>query len=85
MQQQLESQMGVEALAAGFGLTPGVFLAIFLLVSVWSLAIKGYALWHAAREGQRTWYIALLVVNTFGILELAYLLFFRLKDEEEEA
>jgi len=81
--QQMETQMGIEAIAAGFGLSTGVFFAIFLLVSLWSLAIKGYALWHAAREGQRTWYIALLVVNTFGILELAYLFFFRPRDEEE--
>lgn len=83
--QQLESQMGIEAIASGFGLSPGVFLGIFLLVSVWTLAIKGYALWHAAREGQNAWFIAMLVLNTFGILELVYLLFFRPKGEAEGA
>lgn len=83
--QQLESQLGIEAIAAGFGLSPAVFLGIFLLVSAWTLVIKGYALWHAAREAQRAWFIAMLVLNTFGILELVYLLFFRAKEDEEEA
>jgi len=73
---------GVEAMAAQFGLTPGVFLALFLVVSIWTLAIKGYALWHASRGDQKIWFIVMLVANTFGILELAYLLFFRPKEEE---
>jgi methionyl-tRNA synthetase len=43
--------------------------------------VKGYALWHAARGAQKTWFVFLLIVNTFGILELVYLLFFRPKEE----
>jgi hypothetical protein len=77
--------LGLEAMAASFGLGFGTFLAIFIAVSVWTLAIKGYALWHAARGTQKTWFVFLLIVNTFGILELVYLLFFRPKEEEEEA
>lgn len=84
MQYELQNQMGIEAIATSFGISPGVFLAIFLLISVWSLAVKGYALWHAARLEQRAWFIAMLVLNTFGILELVYLFFFRAKEEEED-
>ena len=44
-----------------------------LLVVIWSLAWKGLALWHAARRSEKGWFIALLVINTAGILEIVYL------------
>lgn len=50
---------------------------LFGLVIGWSLIWKALALWHAARNNQLAWYIALLIVNTLGILEIIYLLFFR--------
>jgi hypothetical protein len=43
---------------------------------VWTLVWKGLALWKAAKTGRNDWYILLLVVNTLGILEIIYLLFF---------
>lgn len=52
------------------------FAPFFVVVMVWAIAIKGYALWHAARNGQKEWFIALLVINTLGILELTYLVWF---------
>jgi hypothetical protein len=36
---------------------------------------KGLALWHAARRDEKVWFIILLVLNTFAILELIYLYF----------
>ena len=48
----------------------GVIFAVLLL---WALIIKGYALWTAARRGDKVWFIVLLVVNTVGILELVYI------------
>ncbi len=53
-------------------LPPGVLI----LVVVWTLVWKGLALWRAARGGQRGWFVALLFVNTVGLLEITYLLFF---------
>lgn len=50
----------------------GGFLALAL---IWTIAIKGYALWHAARRNEPWWFFFLLVINTFGILELIYLIF----------
>lgn len=44
------------------------------LVAVWDLAWRGFALWRAARKQQRTWYIALLIFNTVGLLPIIYLL-----------
>lgn len=55
--------------------TISIFSVLFLLALLWTIAIKGYALWHAAKRGEKWWFIALLVVNTFGILEIAYLFF----------
>lgn len=56
---------------------PALMLPFLILTAVWTLAIKGYALWHAARNGQRAWFVAILIINTLGILELIYLVWFR--------
>ncbi len=44
-------------------------------VMLWSLTWKGLALWHASKRDEQWWFIALLVINTVGILEMCYLLF----------
>ncbi|MDD2443858.1 MAG: DUF5652 family protein [Desulfotomaculaceae bacterium] len=54
---------------------------LFYLVITWAVIWKGIALWHAARNKQLAWYIALLIVNTVGILEIVYLIFFRKKGQ----
>jgi Family of unknown function (DUF5652) len=48
---------------------------ILLLVLVWSLAWKGYALWMAVKRNQKGWFIALLIFNTAGILEIFYIFY----------
>jgi hypothetical protein len=53
---------------------------LFVILIVWSLVWKGIALWHSARNTQTAWYVIMLIVNTAGILEIVYLLFFRPKD-----
>ncbi|MEK7144478.1 MAG: DUF5652 family protein [Patescibacteria group bacterium] len=63
---------------------PELFAALIpliVVVALWTVVIKGYALWHAARNGQRNWFIALLVINTLGILEVVYLIWFRPKSD----
>lgn len=47
--------------------------SLFLLLVVWSLFWKGLALWHSARRGNSYWFLAFLILNTLGILELIYL------------
>lgn len=59
-----------------FAALGGVTLLLIVLV-VWSLVWKGIGLWFAARNYQRVWFVAILVLNTAGILEIIYLLFFR--------
>lgn len=53
---------------------------IFYVLIAWAVIWKGIALWYAARGRQLAWYIALLIINTVGILEIIYLIFFRKKD-----
>lgn len=55
---------------------------LFYLVIAWAVIWKGIALWHAARNRQLVWYIAILIVNTVGILEIVYLIFFRKKGQD---
>jgi len=56
-----------------------VFIPLVLVVVLWTIVLKGYSLWYAARGGQKKWFIALLVINTLGILEIIYLIWFRPK------
>jgi len=49
---------------------------LFLLLVIWSMVWKGLALWQAARNGHKVWYVVLLVVNTLGILEILYIYIF---------
>lgn len=50
-----------------------------LLILVWVLPWKGVALWKAARNEHKWWFIALLVLNTMAILEIIYIFFFSKK------
>ena len=43
---------------------------------IWSLAWKGVALWRSARRNDVWWFIAIMIVNTLGILEIIYIVFF---------
>ena len=53
------------------------FLPLLSAIALWTLIIKGYALWYSARNGQKWWFIFLLIISAFGIPEVIYLLFFR--------
>lgn len=53
---------------------------IFIVGALVELVLKGYALWHAARNSQKWWFIALIIIHSLGILPLVYLLFFKPKE-----
>ena len=50
-----------------------LFGSAIILVLLWSLLWKGLALWRAANRGEKWWFIAFLIINTLGILEIIYL------------
>lgn len=45
------------------------------LIATWTVVWKGTALWKAARKESKFWFIILLLVNTIGLLEIAYIFF----------
>jgi hypothetical protein len=49
---------------------------LFLLYILYSLCLKGLALWKSARNSHKYWFIGLLIINLFGIPELLYIFYF---------
>ena len=50
------------------------FLGLWIIpILLWSIPWKGVALWKAARNSHKWWFIILLVVNTLAILEIIYI------------
>lgn len=50
---------------------------VILLATTWDLAWRGFALWKAARNSQRYWFVALLIINSVGILPIIYILYLK--------
>ncbi len=46
------------------------------LLVIWELFWKAWAMWIAARQGDKAWYILILIINSIGILPIAYIFFF---------
>jgi len=49
------------------------------IIVVWEIIWKGIALWKSARNQQKVWFVAVLILNTIGILPIVYILFFQKK------
>lgn len=45
-------------------------------LALWELVWKGIALWKAARADARNWFIALLLINSAGVLPILYIYVF---------
>ncbi|HPU95018.1 MAG TPA: DUF5652 family protein [Candidatus Gracilibacteria bacterium] len=51
---------------------------------IWSMVWDGIALWKAARNGSKRWFIVILLLNTAGILEILYIFIFGKKTESKK-
>lgn len=51
----------------------------FFLLFLWALVWQALALWRAAKNDQRNWFVALLIIQTAGILDIIYLFHFAKK------
>lgn len=49
---------------------------IIIPIVLWVLPWRGVALWKAARNSHKKWFIALLILNTFAVLEIIYIFYF---------
>ena len=56
----------------------------YLLVAIvlFDLVMRGFGLWKSARNGQRNWFIAILIINSIGILPILYMQFFQKKHKK---
>ncbi len=54
-----------------------------IVLSLLDLIVRGVALWRSAKANQTYWFIALLVINSLGILPVIYLLIY--KDKAKKA
>ncbi|MBI5742401.1 MAG: hypothetical protein HZA25_01000 [Candidatus Niyogibacteria bacterium] len=64
-------------------LTQNTWALLMLALAAWTLPWKGVALWKAAHNEDKKWFIALLVVNTLGILEMLYIFYFGKRTNEQ--
>ena len=68
---------GMNSWYSCIGIFGGMMFGGFMLILVvWTLYWKYQSLWYAAKHDHKWWFIALLVINTAGILEILYLYVF---------
>jgi len=48
---------------------------IMLLLVVWTLVWKCYSVWTASKKNHKKWFIALIIFNTLGILDIIYIFY----------
>lgn len=51
---------------------PDLGAGIFILI-LWEVFWKGVGLWKAAKKGDTLWFIAMFLINFFGIIPIFYL------------
>ena len=56
---------------------------IVVVSLIWVIPWKGYALWTASQKGHKRWFIALLIVNSFAILDIIYVFFIAKKTQKD--
>jgi methionyl-tRNA synthetase len=46
-------------------------------ILIWTIAWKAVGAWHSARDNNLIWFISFFIFNTFGVLPIVYIFFFR--------
>jgi len=72
----LEGMNSYEVIGNALGISAGAVLIIITIIGIWALIWKGFALWKSANKKSLPWFIALLILNTAGILEILYIFVF---------
>ena len=55
---------------------------LIIIAAIWSLPWKGVAMWKAAQNKSVWWFVALLITNTFALLDMLYIFYFSKKQKE---
>jgi len=74
--EELFSANPTALLSSSLGISNNFAIAIIFIITIWSLAWKGFALWKSAMKKNKVWFVILLIVNTIGILEILYIYVF---------
>lgn len=56
---------------------------VAILLIVWTLLWKGFALWRASRMNHKYWFVAIFIINTFGLLDILYIYVFSKKSSDK--
>ncbi len=54
---------------------PPALIVIIIIAVVFEITMKGFALWKAAKANDKNWFIAILLINSVGILPIIYMKF----------
>lgn len=49
-------------------------IILIAVLVIWEMIWKALALWRAAQEKSKAWFVVLLLINSVGILPIIYLL-----------
>lgn len=55
------------------------WLFLIIILFIWETVWRLIALWKAGRNNQMAWFIVMGILNTAGILEIVYIVFFQKK------
>ena len=65
------------SVASQLGISLQSVTLLMSIIALWALAWKGVALWKAAsKQKSLIWFIILLIINDFGLLEILYIFWF---------
>lgn len=50
------------------------YTVLIIAIVIWEMLWKFIALWKAARNNHKSWYVAMSAINSLGILPIIYLI-----------
>ncbi len=56
-----------------YGASPELFYGLLILAVLWDIFWTGIGLWKSARNDQKYWFLAMLILSTVGILPIIYI------------
>lgn len=56
---------------------------LIIIIGLWTLPWKGIALWRSAQKKEKWWFMAFLVIQTVGLLEILYIFIFSKKTKNK--
>lgn len=68
-----------------YNLSPdaGLLLVSWLLpMVIWEVIWKGIGMWKAGQNKQLRWFVAILIINTAGLLPIIYIVWFQKKHKK---